>query len=1066
MIRPSTTLLRLAKRSLVLCLLAACAVGTPTVTVPPASPTAVPPATNPPTAASPISTEIPIPEPASATLIYHGVTTHSWSTLWGLTGQADAIQAEVDAYEAAVGRTVAWVGFAHEWQTDGRAFPAEVAISIRNRGATPLIFLNLRSVDVIDEAQQQVESLYTLDAILSGQFDSDFVTWADGAKSFGSELIVDWGWEMNGDWATWNGIHNGGQSEGPQRFQQAYRHIVELMRSRGASNIRWAFHVNFPEYPEEPWNAFENYYPGDDVIDYIGVSIYGTQSPIDESFPSFTSNMDSAYSRLVEMAPQKPVYVFEFGTSANPLGDQAQWADDALADILSGRWPAVRSFAWWNDYWECWCQDGNPAHDTEMRVEKVPGLATVFKSRLGEASNLGDRPPISSPATQDKFVFWQSHSFFRGAAIHPYGPYGQIENRVYMTKEDFEALREQGANVVSLNYPGPYQPDPPYDIEEEALGYLDRAIDWAEEVGLYVIIHFRNGPGKSEETFYSEDGQKDETLWHSEAEQEKWVEMWRFVAERYRDRPHVIGYNLMVEPHPEYLVKQEPLSAGVWFDLAQRIADAIREVDENTPIIVGATAWSNPLAFADLELIDDPHTIYSFHMYEPFEFTHQGFDWAGLGGSPSYEYPGSIPSDIFEEIQYWDRTLLEQVLEPIIQFQTQHQVPILVGEFGSYRKVPSSLAYLEDLLSIFESHGWSYTHYVWRDVTGEFDYERGVDGDERVPESQYMRLFKEHWNLNEYFEVPFSSTTLKDLAADHGIRIGGNYDYELRSETHDTIFEEEFNAMTVGMFWDGVLYQGSSDILFTEPDEMVSRATTLGMEVFGQSLVWFEDIPAWVKSTPLSQVEAVMFKHIDTVVGRYAGRVKLWNVVNEAVDDEGNIRLNHRWAEAMGADYISKAFIRAHAADPTAILYYNEYDIESNEAKFEGVKALLIDLKNQGVPVHALGWQLHVTPGSFDPATLLARMNEIADLGFDNYITELDVELPADASEADYEQQKQTYKTVVETFLAARRHKTIVIWGLRDGSPYWLTNGHPLLFDENFGKKPAYFGVQEALWVP
>jgi hypothetical protein len=328
-------------------------------------------------------------------LIYHGVTTHSWSTLWGLTGQADAIKAEVDAYEAAAGRTVAWVGFAHEWQTDGRAFPSEVAISIRNRGATPLIFLNLRSFDVIDEAQQ-VEPLYTLDAIISGQFDSDFAAWADGAKSFGSELIVDWGWEMNGDWNPWNGIHNGGDAEGPRRFREAYRHIIELTRNRGAANIRWAFHVNFPEFPDESWNAFENYYPGDDVIDIVGVSIYSAQAPTDDFFPSFESLMDPAYARLTQMAPEKPVYVFEFGAAAgNPLGSSVTWADEALAGILSGRWPAVRSFAWWNDYWECRCQDGNPAHDTEMRVEVVPGLATVFRSRLSGAANIGDRPPIT-----------------------------------------------------------------------------------------------------------------------------------------------------------------------------------------------------------------------------------------------------------------------------------------------------------------------------------------------------------------------------------------------------------------------------------------------------------------------------------------------------------------------------------------------------------------------------------------------------------------------------------------------------------------------------------------------
>ena len=201
---------------------------------------------------------------------------------------------------------------------------------------------------------------------------------------------------MNGDWSPWNGTYSGGPSKGPQRFQQAYRHIVTLMRSRGASNIRWAFHIGFPESPAEPWNKFENYYPGDDFIDFIGVSIYGAQSPIDTSFPSFSSNMDNAYPRLVQMAPQKPVFVFEFGaTSGNPLGDQATWADAALADILSGRWPTVRGFAWWNDYWECWCQDGNPKHNTEMRVEDVPSLTKVFKFRLSGASNIGDRSPIT-----------------------------------------------------------------------------------------------------------------------------------------------------------------------------------------------------------------------------------------------------------------------------------------------------------------------------------------------------------------------------------------------------------------------------------------------------------------------------------------------------------------------------------------------------------------------------------------------------------------------------------------------------------------------------------------------
>lgn len=317
----------------------------------------------------------------------------------------------------------------------------------------------------------------------------------------------------------------------------------------------------------------------------------------------------------------------------------------------------------------------------------------------------------------------------------------------------------------------------------------------------------------------------------------------------------------------------------------------------------------------------------------------------------------------------------------------------------------------------------------------------------------------------EATKAPLTAMTLKDLARARGMRIGANYDYELRSKTHDRIFEQEFNAMTAGMFWGDGSHPSRTEFDFSEMDSKVNWGRTHGMNLYGQTLVWFDEMemPDWLKTAPTAEVEAIMNEYIDIVVGRYAGKIKFWNVVNEAVNDDGSLRQNHKWVEAMGNDYIRKAFVRAHAADPTAVLYYNEYDIESNKAKFEGVKTLLINLKNQGAPVHALGWQMHVKPGSFDPAALLARTNEIADLGFDNYITELDVELPPEPTNIDYENQKQTFKTVVETFLKARRHKTLVIWGLRDGSPNWLTENHPLLFDENFKKKPAYFGVQEAL---
>lgn len=311
-----------------------------------------------------------------------------------------------------------------------------------------------------------------------------------------------------------------------------------------------------------------------------------------------------------------------------------------------------------------------------------------------------------------------------------------------------------------------------------------------------------------------------------------------------------------------------------------------------------------------------------------------------------------------------------------------------------------------------------------------------------------------------------SSSALKTLAEQKGTRLGAYYQYDLRSTAYDKIFETEFGIIVAGTFWTDGSRPSRNEYDLTEMDAKVDWGRARSMEVHGHTLVWFEDIPTWLKETANADVETVMNEHIDKLVGRYAGKIAIWDVVNEVVDKDGTLRKGHKWVEAMGDDYIRKAFVRANAADPNAILRISDYDIEttteSGTAKFNRIKSLLTDLKNAGVPVHALGWQLHLSPTSLDTSVLLSRMNEIADLGIDNYITELDVELPAHATTADYEQQKQTFKKAIQTFLSARRHKTIVVWGLHDGDPHWLTSAHPLLFDSSLNKKSAYDGVKEA----
>ncbi len=314
--------------------------------------------------------------------LYHGVFPG------GRSGEEDDITpVDVQQYEDAVGRRVAWVYFSNNWYRD-RAFPLETATWIRDQGAVPFVRLMLRS-----RPEQNVsEPVFTLAAILAGDFDEDLEAWGREAASFGTPVIVEWGTEVNGSWFSWNGVWNGGASIGPARFRAAYRHIVRTICSQSASNVTWVFHVNSDDVPAVSWNALDNYYPGDDAVDWVGVSVYGALTPTVAEWPIFADGMDAVVSRLAATAPDKPILVLEFGvTTGNPRGDAAIWADAALSDLVGGRWPEISGFSWWNETWQ---NDDDPTHDTNMRVQDIPGAADLFRIRLASPVVV-DRPILS-----------------------------------------------------------------------------------------------------------------------------------------------------------------------------------------------------------------------------------------------------------------------------------------------------------------------------------------------------------------------------------------------------------------------------------------------------------------------------------------------------------------------------------------------------------------------------------------------------------------------------------------------------------------------------------------------
>lgn len=309
---------------------------------------------------------------------------------------------------------------------------------------------------------------------------------------------------------------------------------------------------------------------------------------------------------------------------------------------------------------------------------------------------------------------------------------------------------------------------------------------------------------------------------------------------------------------------------------------------------------------------------------------------------------------------------------------------------------------------------------------------------------------------------------------------------------------KHFNVLTAenAMKWDAIQpAPGRFD--FREADRLVEFARSNNLQVVGHTLVWHSQTPAWVfnddQGRPLGReaLLARMREHISTVVGRYAGRVQAWDVVNEALNDNGTLR-NSKWREIIGDDYIRKAFEYAREADPAAHLYYNDYRLE-HAPKRGGAVALVKKLQAEGVRVDGVGSQSHVGLAGPSLAEIEASIRDFAAIGVKVMITELDVDvLPTtrDWGDADVQrreaedpafnpyagglpddiQQKlaQRYADIFRVYL--ENHDDIgrvTFWGLSDRHT-WLNNfpirgrtNHPLLFDRDNQPKPAFHAVIE-----
>jgi len=288
--------------------------------------------------------------------------------------------ARVRSFEKLAGKELALVYFSDNWFR-GIRFPAEAVESVRRAGAVPFIRLMPRS----GWEEGRADPKYPLRRIAAGAFDEDLRRWARAARDTRLPMLVDFAPEMNGDWFPWSGIHNGGARSGPQTYRDAFRHIVDVFREEGADNVGFALHVNVRSAPAEPWNDLGQYYPGDDYVDWIGVSAYGGVFPGYDWEP-LRRALDEAYPKLTAMSATKPIAVLETGVIEEEGKDKAAWIRSAYRALRSGRYPRVKAAIWWH---ERWVNDDDRVSD--VRIDSGKEATAAYRSAVRGASFV-DRP--------------------------------------------------------------------------------------------------------------------------------------------------------------------------------------------------------------------------------------------------------------------------------------------------------------------------------------------------------------------------------------------------------------------------------------------------------------------------------------------------------------------------------------------------------------------------------------------------------------------------------------------------------------------------------------------------
>jgi endo-1,4-beta-xylanase len=323
--------------------------------------------------------------------------------------------------------------------------------------------------------------------------------------------------------------------------------------------------------------------------------------------------------------------------------------------------------------------------------------------------------------------------------------------------------------------------------------------------------------------------------------------------------------------------------------------------------------------------------------------------------------------------------------------------------------------------------------------------------------------------ITVYTPAVVTGEYLRNLAENRGFLIGTATwnDFWNIEKIYAETLEREFNILTPEnqMKWQ-FIHPRRYFYDWNQSDQHVEFADAHNMKVHGHTLVWHAQNPSWLLNGSFNKVEMIeiLRDHIYSVVGRYKGRIVLWDVVNEGI--EGGSLRSTIWLNTIGPEYTDLAFQFAHEADPNATLIYNDFGISTVNSKSSSVYRLVKDMLGRKVPIHGVGFQMHIKVDEIDYQSFANNMQRFADLGLHIYVTELDVRIE-DNSDYSLKRQALVYHNILKQCLSQSACKALQMWGSTDKYSwipvFFRGYGWALPFDAYYNPKPAYYALKKAL---